>query len=60
MSSPTSTQQHIAQLSQHLDAMETLADNEFFSLAGGSPQALENVLARLQRLQLTIELAADA
>lgn len=51
---------HISQLSKHMDAMETLADDQFFTLAHGSPQALDNLLARLQRLQLTIELAAAA
>ena len=49
---------HIAKLSQHMDDMEQLADAEFFTIACGSPQALGNLLARLERLQLTIELAA--
>ena len=50
----------ISQLSQHMDDMEQLADDEFFTIAHGSPQALGNLLARLERLKLTIELAAAA
>lgn len=57
---PPTREQHLRELSQHLDAMEALADAEFFTLASGSPQALDNLLARLARLQLTIELAAAA
>ena len=49
---------HVSQLSQLMDAMESLADDEFFTISHGSPQALGNLLARLERLQLTIELAA--
>ena len=49
---------HISKLSQHMDDMEQLADDQFFTIAHGSPQALGNLLARLERLQLTIELAA--
>jgi hypothetical protein len=49
---------HISQLSHLMDDMEQLADREFFTIAHGSPQALGNLLARLQQLQLTIELAA--
>ena len=49
---------HISALSQHMDDMEQLADEQFFTIAHGSPQALSNLLARLERLQLTIELAA--
>ena len=51
---------HLAKLSHHMDEMETLADDQFFAIAHGSPQALDNLLARLDRLKLTIELAAAA
>ena len=49
---------HISKLSHLMDDMEQLADEQFFTIACGSPQALGNLLARLERLQLTIELAA--
>ena len=49
---------HISKLSHLMDDMEQLADDEFFTIAHGSPQALGNLLARLERLQLTIEMAA--
>jgi hypothetical protein len=49
---------HITQLSHHMDAMEELADAEFFTIAHGSGLALGNLLARLDRLKLSIELAA--
>ena len=52
--------EHLSKLSQHMDDMEQLADDEFFTIAHGSPQALGNLLARLERLKLTIELAAAA
>ncbi len=48
----------LAALSHHVDAMEALADDEFFSIVNGSPQALSNLLARLRRLEQTIEIAA--
>jgi hypothetical protein len=54
----TPTQQHISQLSQHVDALEELTEGEFFTIAAGSPLALGNLLARLTRLQHTIEMAA--
>jgi hypothetical protein len=47
-------------LSDHIDDMEQIADDQFFTIAHGSPQALDNLLARLDRLKLTIELAASA
>ena len=50
----------LSQISQHLDALEEIADDQFFTIANGSPLALENLRARLARLQLTIELAAAA
>jgi len=56
----TSATEHLSKLSQHMDDMEQLADDEFFTIAHGSPQALGNLLARLERLKLTIELAAAA
>jgi hypothetical protein len=56
----TTATEHLATLSQHMDDMEQLADDEFFTIAHGSPQALGNLLARLERLKLTIELAAAA
>jgi hypothetical protein len=56
----TSATEHITKLSQYMDDMEQLADDEFFTIAHGSPQALGNLLARLERLKLTIELAAAA
>jgi hypothetical protein len=49
---------HISQLSQLMDDMEQLADAEFFTISHGSGLALGNLLARLDRLKLTIELAA--
>jgi hypothetical protein len=52
--------EHLSKLSQHMDDMEQLADEQFFTIAHGSPQALGNLLARLERLKLTIELAAAA
>ena len=52
--------EHIAKLSYLMDDMEQLADEQFFTIAHGSPQALGNLLARLERLKLTIELAAAA
>ena len=51
---------HLLQLSDHIDDMEQIADDQFFTIAHGSPQALDNLLARLDRLKLTIELAASA
>jgi hypothetical protein len=51
---------HISRLSHLMDDMEQLADDQFFTIAHGSPQALDNLLARLDRLKLTIELAAAA
>jgi len=57
---PPTREQHLRELSQHLDAMESITDDQFFTLASGSPQALDSLLARLARLQLTIELAAAA
>jgi hypothetical protein len=51
---------HLLQLSDHIDDMEQIADDQFFTIASGSPQALDNLLARLDRLKLTIELAAAA
>jgi hypothetical protein len=56
----TTATEHLSKLSQHMDDMEQLADDEFFTIAHGSPQALGNLLARLERLKLTIELAAAA
>jgi len=56
----TSATEHLSKLSQHMDDMEQLADDHFFTIADGSPQALGNLLARLERLKLTIELAAAA
>jgi hypothetical protein len=53
-------EQHLAQMSHHMDAMEELADAEFFTISHGSGLALGNLLARLDRLKLTIELAAAA
>jgi hypothetical protein len=50
----------IGQLSHHVDALEDLTDREFFTIASGSPLALNNLLARLDRIKLTIELAAAA
>ena len=52
--------EHLSKLSQHMDDMEQLADEQFFTIAHGSPQALGNLLARLECLKLTIELAAAA
>lgn len=54
----TAAQQHLSQLSHHIDAAEQLADREFFSIASGSPLALHNLRSRLRRLQQTIEMAA--
>ena len=47
-------------LSQHVDAIEAHVDETltFWSLAEANPQALSNLLARLQRVQQTIEIAA--
>jgi len=56
----TSATEHLSKLSQHMDDMEQLADDHFFTIAHGSPQALGNLLARLERLKLTIELASAA
>lgn len=55
----TATEQQLSQLSQHVDAMEVLTDREFFSIADASPLALDNLRARLSRLQQTIEMAAS-
>ena len=52
-------EQQLAQLSHHVDAAEELANREFFTLANASPLALRNLLARLARLQQTIEMAAS-
>jgi hypothetical protein len=54
----TTTEHHISQLSHHVDAMEELTEREFFTIADGSPLALQNLRARLARLQQTIEMAA--
>ena len=51
---------HLTQLSDHIDDMEQIADDQFFTIAHGSPQALGTLLDRLDRLKLTIELAAAA
>jgi hypothetical protein len=48
----------LAQLSHHLYAMEDLTEREPRNIASGSPLALNNLLARLARLQQTIETAA--
>jgi hypothetical protein len=56
----TTATEQLTKLSQHMDDMEQLADEQFFTIAHGSPQALGNLLARLERLKLTIELAAAA
>ena len=48
----------ISQLSHHVDAMEDITEREFFTIASGSPLALNNLLARLACLQQTIEMAA--
>ena len=53
------TEQTLTQLSRHVDAAEQLADAELFSIAQSSPLALGNLLARLGRLQQTIEMAAS-
>jgi hypothetical protein len=50
--------QALGQLSHHVDAMERLSDREFFTIASGNPLALNNLLARLRRLEQTIEMAA--
>ena len=55
----STTEQHLSQLSQHVDAMEELTDGEFFTIAQGSPLALDNLLARLARVQQTIAVAAS-
>jgi len=51
--------QHISEIAHHVDALEELTDREFFSIAQSSPLALHNLLARLTRLQQTIQLAAS-
>jgi ABC-type transporter Mla subunit MlaD len=50
----------VSTLSRHVDAIEAHVDDvlTFFSLAEANPQALSNLLARLQRVQQTIETAA--
>jgi len=54
----TAAEQHITQISHHIDAAEEIAEAEFFTISGASPLALENLLARLKRLQSTIEIFA--
>jgi hypothetical protein len=49
---------HISKMSHLMDDLEQLADSEFWTISHGSPEALGNLLARLDRLRLTIELAA--
>ncbi len=53
------TIQAMALASQHVDALEALADTEATTLAQGSPQALHNLLVRLRRLEQTITTAAQ-
>ena len=48
----------MAQLSQHVDAMEELTEAEFWALAESSTPALCNVLSRLECIKKTIEMAA--
>lgn len=50
----------VAVLSQHVDAIEAHVDQTltFWSLVEANPQALSNLLARLKRVQETIEVAA--
>ena len=55
----TAALQHISEISHHVDALEDLTEREFFSIAQSSPLALGNLLARLARLQQTIEMAAS-
>ena len=52
------TPQAMTRLSHCVDAMEALADQQLAAIAQGSPQALSNLLARLNRLQATIQSAA--
>lgn len=52
------TIQVMALASQHVDALEALADTEAATLAASSPLALSNLLARLSALQTTIQAAA--
>ena len=52
------TPQAMTRLSHCVDDMEALADQQFAAIAKGSPQALSNLLARLNRLQHTISTAA--
>jgi hypothetical protein len=52
------TPQAMTCLSHHVDAMEALTDEQLSAIAQGSPQALNNLLARLTRLQHTIQSAA--
>jgi hypothetical protein len=52
------TPQAMTQFSRHVDSLESLADEQLSAIAQGSPQALSNLLARLTRLQHTIEIAA--
>jgi hypothetical protein len=56
---PATAEQHLSQLSHHIDAAEEIAEAQFFTIANGSPLALRNLLARLARLQQTIEVAAS-
>lgn len=51
------TIQAMALASQHVDALEALADTEAATFAASSPLALSNLLARLRRLQNIIEAA---
>ncbi len=51
--------QRISEISHHVDALEEIAEREFFTIAQGSPQALDNLLARLGRVQQTIQMAAS-
>lgn len=47
---------YLSAISRHVDDLETLVDGD--CLAHARPQALSNLLARLSRLQRTIEAAA--
>jgi hypothetical protein len=45
-------------LARHVDDAETLADDEFWTVASASKPALCNLLARISKLQQTVQMAA--
>ena len=56
MTTPQTMTMTMTAISRHVDGLEVLVDDD--TIANASPDALCNLLARLSRVQRTIEMAA--